>query len=130
MRSRYSAYARGEIEYLRASLHPGHRSDFDPAKTRSWAENSEWRSLEIVGTSGGSPDDSEGTVEFIASFTEKGIARTHHELASFEKEDGLWYFVDGKVVPPKPVVREAPKVGRNDPCTCGSGRKFKKCCGA
>lgn len=29
----------------------------------------------------------------------------------------------------KPFVREGPKVGRNDPCPCGSGRKFKKCCG-
>ncbi len=29
----------------------------------------------------------------------------------------------------KPVVREEPKVGRNDPCSCGSGKKFKKCCG-
>mgnify|MGYP001275258775 FL=1 len=29
-----------------------------------------------------------------------------------------------------PVVRDAPKVGRNDPCPCGSGKKFKKCCGA
>lgn len=30
---------------------------------------------------------------------------------------------------PAPVVRQGPKVGRNDPCPCGSGRKFKKCCG-
>lgn len=30
----------------------------------------------------------------------------------------------------QPVVREVPKVGRNDPCPCGSGKKFKKCCGA
>lgn len=29
----------------------------------------------------------------------------------------------------KPIVRDAPKVGRNDPCVCGSGKKFKKCCG-
>lgn len=29
-----------------------------------------------------------------------------------------------------PVVRDAPKVGRNDPCPCGSGKKYKKCCGA
>jgi preprotein translocase subunit SecA len=27
------------------------------------------------------------------------------------------------------VVRATPKVGRNDPCPCGSGKKFKKCCG-
>ncbi|MAV32823.1 MAG: zinc chelation protein SecC [Deltaproteobacteria bacterium] len=32
--------------------------------------------------------------------------------------------------PPKtPITRVAPKVGRNDPCICGNGRKFKKCCG-
>ena len=31
---------------------------------------------------------------------------------------------------PQPYVREQPKVGRNDPCVCGSGKKFKKCCGA
>ncbi|GGC10222.1 hypothetical protein GCM10007205_19120 [Oxalicibacterium flavum] len=30
----------------------------------------------------------------------------------------------------KTVQRDAPKTGRNDPCTCGSGKKFKKCCGA
>ncbi|PHV10578.1 hypothetical protein CSQ89_15505 [Chitinimonas sp. BJB300] len=29
-----------------------------------------------------------------------------------------------------PIKREAPKVGRNDPCPCGSGKKYKKCCGA
>jgi len=29
----------------------------------------------------------------------------------------------------KTVKRDAPKVGRNDPCVCGSGKKFKKCCG-
>jgi preprotein translocase subunit SecA len=29
-----------------------------------------------------------------------------------------------------PVTREEPKVGRNDPCPCGSGKKYKKCCGS
>jgi hypothetical protein len=32
--------------------------------------------------------------------------------------------------PSPPIVKAAPKVGRNEPCPCGSGRKFKKCCGA
>ena len=26
--------------------------------------------------------------------------------------------------------RDAPKVGRNDPCPCGSGKKYKRCCGS
>ena len=36
----------------------------------------------------------------------------------------------GEVAGEAPVVREGPKVGRNDPCPCGSGKKHKKCCGA
>ena len=32
-------------------------------------------------------------------------------------------------VPPKPFIRDQPKIGRNDPCPCGSGKKYKKCCG-
>lgn len=27
-----------------------------------------------------------------------------------------------------PIVRDEPKIGRNDPCPCGSGKKYKKCC--
>lgn len=36
----------------------------------------------------------------------------------------------GAAAPPKPTAAESKKVGRNDPCPCGSGRKYKKCCGA
>ena len=37
---------------------------------------------------------------------------------------------DTSCCPPKtPITRETPKIGRNDPCICGNGRKFKKCCG-
>jgi len=41
--------------------------------------------------------------------------------------EGTWRAAFEEV--PQPVVRQGPKVGRNDPCVCGSGRKFKKCCG-
>ena len=34
-----------------------------------------------------------------------------------------------KEAPKVPIKREAPKVGRNDPCPCGSGKKYKNCCG-
>ncbi len=128
MRSRYSAYAKKEISYLFTSLHPDHRANFDEKGTRTWAESAEWHKLEIVRTAGGQPEDSEGEVEFIASYTEQGIKRDHHETATFAKHSGTWHFVDGKAVAPQPVVRAVPKTGRNDPCPCGSGRKFKKCC--
>jgi len=101
MRSRYSAFVKGEIDYLRNSLHPDHRSDFDPASIREWASNAEWLGLRIINTSGGGKDDAEGTVEFIALFREKGIAYQHHELGQFNRLNGVWYYTDGKVVTPE-----------------------------
>ena len=59
-------------------------------------------------------------------------ARWHRlEIVSTEgggEGDG-WKFKDGELVPENPTVREEPKIGRNDPCPCGSGKKYKKCCG-
>lgn len=127
MRARYSAYATANIDFLHDSLLPEVRGDFDREGTKGWASGSEWRGLEIVHTEAG---DTEGTVEFIATFTQQGNEVRHHEVSRFRKANGTWYLVDGKTVAPKPFRREEPKVGRNDPCPCGSGKKYKKCCGA
>ena len=129
MRSRYSAYAVGKIEYLGDTLHPDHRHDHDVDATRRWAMNSEWINLEVGKVEAGGENDEHGTVEFTATFREKGVQRLHHEISRFEKVDGQWFYVDGDMVAPETMVREGPKVGRNDPCPCGSGKKFKKCCG-
>ncbi len=129
MRSRYSAYVKGVFEHLGESLHPDHRHDYDPAATRRWAEESGWLGLEIVDVAGGGEQDQEGTVEFIASYREKGVIKAHHERGNFRRHDGGWYYVDGQLVPPATQRHEGPKVGRNDPCPCGSGKKYKKCCG-
>ncbi|VAX08399.1 UPF0225 protein YchJ [hydrothermal vent metagenome] len=126
MRSRYSAYAKGEFVYLSDSLHPDHRNDHDPAATQRWAANSDWIKLVVAEVA---EKDDEGTVEFIATYRDKGIIQAHHEVAQFKCEDGRWYYVDGKLVPPETQRLETPKVGRNEPCTCGSGKKYKKCCG-
>jgi SEC-C motif-containing protein len=127
MRSRYSAYVKVECDYIFETTHPDHRKDFDHQGTRQWAEESVWEGLEILSTTKGAEGDQDGTVEFVAKFREKGVRRTHHELAEFTNVDGRWYFTDGSAVAPKPIVSS--KIGRNDPCTCGSGQKFKKCCG-
>ncbi len=58
-----------------------------------------------------------------------GERSAHHEIAHFIKDDSKWYFHDAKYPEIKQVVRDTPKVGRNQPCACGSGKKFKKCCG-
>lgn len=126
MRSRYSAYVYAEIDYLYATTHPDHRKGYDHEGTRKWAESSQWLGLEIVSSRGGE-EDSLGEVEFIASYSEDDAEINHHELGKFKKLDGRWYFTDGKMVGVKPVTSN--KVGRNDPCPCGSGSKYKKCCG-
>ncbi len=129
MRSRYSAYAKAELAYLLESTHPNQRSDYDIKGTKRWAEKSEWDGLQVVSTDKGGAEDSQGKVEFIAHYRYKGKRTAHHELAEFLKEDDRWYFYQGKMVPQQQVVRTDEKVRRNDPCPCGSGSKYKKCCG-
>jgi SEC-C motif-containing protein len=129
MRSRYTAYARRRIEYLGETHDPRTRRTFDPARAREWAEGSEWLGLEVLATEGGNAGDNDGTVEFIARYQARSEEIEHHEVAQFRRADDRWYFVDGRVIGPEPFRRDAPKVGRNDPCPCGSGKKHKKCCG-
>jgi SEC-C motif domain protein len=130
MRSRYTAYVQHNFAHLERSLSREQRGDFDLAQTRQWAESSEWLGLTISATTGGAPDDAEGTVTFSARFLTDGQEHQHVEVARFIREDGNWVY-DGQVdTTPAPVRRETPKIGRNDPCPCGSGKKYKKCCGA
>ena len=129
MRSRYSAYAMKALDHLKESLHPEHRADYDAEGAKRWAEGSEWLKLEVFETSGGGEDEDEGTVEFAATYRRKGEKVTHREEARFTRHKGRWYYTDGRMVTPGTVRNEGPKVGRNDPCTCGSGKKYKKCCG-
>ena len=106
------------------------RQEIDIASTKDWAENSDWLSLEIRKTERGGAKDEDGTVEFIAKFNDsEGNLVNHHEVSLFKKHQDQWYFVDAEAPKVEQIRRDAPKVGRNDPCTCGSGKKFKKCCG-
>jgi SEC-C motif-containing protein len=126
MRSRYTAYTKAAMDYLYETTHPNHRKGYDHEGTRKWAENAEWLGLEIVSSRGGS-DDSLGEVEFIARYKENGTEAAHHELGKFKKLDGKWLFTEGKMITSKPMISN--KIGRNEPCPCGSGNKYKKCCG-
>ena len=129
MRSRYTAYATQNMPYLLETLHPGQRRDYDEAGAKVWASESEWEGLEIVNASTDTTNSNNGVVEFRATYRRNGAQQVHHELAEFRKSGNTWYFFDGKMVGPGQFTRESPKTGRNDPCPCGSGKKFKKCCG-
>ena len=143
MRSRYTAFSLADVDYIKNTLAPESRSDFDVASTKKWAEEATWKGLKIMSTEKGAETDKKGTVEFTATYSIEGETLDHHEVAQFRKNDaGKWFFVDGDAHThkegeehghhhrPQTVVRESPKVGRNDPCPCGSGKKYKKCCGA
>ncbi|MCB0419937.1 MAG: hypothetical protein KDD61_03025, partial [Bdellovibrionales bacterium] len=116
MRSRYSAFAHNEMDYVESSHHPKTRKDLDMDGNRKWAKNAEWLGLEIVDVSAGSETDKTGIVEFKAKYKINGKATTHHERSEFRKEKGTWYFYDGEDLNNVTYVREAPKVGRNEPC--------------
>ena len=128
MRSRFTAFARGNLDHVERTLCREERETFDPAAADDMAKV-EWTRLEILGTTDGSAGDDSGTVTFAAHFRQDGKRLVHHERSTFRREDGLWVYVDGDINPKDPP-RLVEKVGRNEPCPCGSGKKFKKCCGA
>jgi SEC-C motif domain protein len=128
MRSRYSAFHEGALDYIFNTHHKSTRDELDMEGIKTWAIESEWLGLKIHETEKGGEKDNEGKVEFSCLFNFQGKNQTHHELSTFIKEDGKWYFVDG-TLKDATVRRIEPKIGRNDPCSCGSGKKYKKCCG-
>ncbi len=129
MRSRYTAFARGDIDYIMGTHAPAEGVEIDRAETEKWSRESEWLGLTIVATEAGGPDDDEGIVEFIARFRTGGRELAHRERSRFRRSEGRWFYVDGDTVKPPPVRAEK-RVGRNEPCPCGSGKKYKRCHGA
>jgi len=129
MRSRYTAFALGRIDHLVDTLAPGTRDDFDRKAITHWSRSSEWLGLDILSTEEGQAGDETGYVEFVAHFINDGQRHAHRERSLFRKEDGRWYFLEEANLKNAPIVK-GPQPGRNDPCPCGSGKKYKKCCGA
>ena len=116
MRSRYSAYVLNNHGYLEKTWH------MESCPEQLGGTALQWIGLEIVGSERGLEDDQDGVVEFIASFREGSRGKKLHEASRFVRVDGVWVYLDGKC--------SVSDVGRNDPCPCGSGKKFKKCCGS
>ena len=126
MRSRYTAYTHNDMDYLARTWDAATR----PASLHE-DTGLEWLGLSILSTHAGQPDDKEGTVEFDARYRAGDSEGNLHETSRFQQRNGVWFYRDGKVEDkPKPLQSRSEKTGRNDPCPCGSGKKFKKCCGA
>ncbi len=125
MRSRYSAYAKVQVPYLIQTTHPTKRADFKAEDIEQWAKNNQWQQLSVLSTQKGSVNDSTGEVEFKAFFIDENrIKRVHYEYSYFVKEEHQWFYLYG-TYQPKAIA----KIDRNANCPCGSGKKYKKCCG-
>jgi len=123
LRSRYTAFAMARTDYLVDTLSPELRDGFDLIEAESTAADATWQRLEIRDITDGGVDDAAGEIEFVAHFRLRDEARIHHERSQFVKHEGRWLCAGGQVNP-KPPPRQVQKVGRNDPCPCGSGKKF------
>jgi SEC-C motif-containing protein len=121
MRSRYSAYVLGRVDYLQATTLPAQQAALDIEGISRWSLNSTWLGLEVNDSVvlGGKPEHA--LVTFTARWHDQSGEHAHQERSAFVQSSGKWYFID----PTVPL-----KAGRNDPCPCGSGAKFKKCCAA
>ena len=129
MRARYSAFVTHAIDFIVASTHTRTRKEIDLSFIREWSETSTWRGLEIIETK--QINDNKAFVSFEAQFTTQGGEdQRHRERSLFERENGEWRFVTGDELKNPTVRYETPPPGRNDPCPCGSGKKYKKCHGS
>jgi SEC-C motif-containing protein len=129
MRSRYTAFATHEVDYLIASHHPDTRGEVDRDEAKRFSEDATWLGLDILSTDEGQEGDEQGWVEFMARYKEAGEERVHHERSLFRRYQGRWFFHSSQQPRQTPTQRAQPKIGRNEPCSCGSGKKYKKCCG-
>ncbi len=119
MRSRYSAYVLGKTDYLVQTWHP----DYRPTELKL-DQALQWIGLQIMQTE---ETADTATVEFEARLLAHGKVDALHEMSRFVREAGRWLYTDGEMLP---ASFAAWKPGRNENCPCGSGRKFKRCCGA
>lgn len=124
MRSRFTAYADKNEAYLLETWEGAKR----PENIDFSKEEAVWTKLEIVKTKKGGEKDNKGIVEFKAYYTLENEPYVMNEISRFIKKSGRWFYLDGLV---KSVAKVGQQVdqGKNAPCSCGSGKKFKRCCG-
>jgi SEC-C motif-containing protein len=113
MRSRYSAYVKGDGRYLVLSATQESRYDEDVELIEEFSNSVKWLGLEVLNAAG-------EFVEFKAFYKDSEGMKVLHEKSRFVLENGFWLYADG--------VLYNTKVQRNDFCPCKSGKKYKKCC--
>ena len=129
LRARYTSHCLKKTAYILKTIHPDKKKPDDEKTLREWFHTANWTDLKILDIQKGGLDDDEGQIEFVAHYTDKKGSNRHHEFSIFRKFNEHWCFYESQTPKVKQYIRTDPKIGRNQPCPCGSGKKYKKCCG-
>ena len=119
MRSRYSAYVFGLVDYVVATTLPIQQPNLDRAGIEAWSRSSQWLGLTVHQHQITAQSPDHAWVRFSARWRDAQGEHQHDERSAFVRVNDRWYFID----PNHPLM-----AGRNDPCPCGRAAKFKKCC--
>ena len=118
MRSRYSAFALQQIDYIVQTTVLGQQASLDVGAIADWSKSNQWLKLEVL-NSNEKLDKNHAQVEFKAHYHDGKQTQIHHEISHFVQHQARWYFLD-------PSTGQQPTM--KQPCICGSGKKFKQCC--
>ena len=118
MRSRYSAFALQQIDYIIETTALGQQPFLDRAALADWSRQNHWLQLEVLSHQP-KLDKSHASVEFKAHYHDGKDPQVHHERSYFVQHQGQWYFLD-------PTTDQ--HITMKQLCICGSGKKFKQCC--
>ena len=118
MRSRYSAFALQQIDYIVQTTALGQQASLDVDAIADWSKSNQWLKLEVL-NSNEKLDKNHAQVEFKAHYHDGKQTQIHHEISHFVQHQARWYFLD-------PTTGQQPTM--KQPCICGSGKKFKQCC--
>ncbi len=126
MRSRYTAFAKKCLDHV-ANTHAAEiKEDFNRAEAERMADECEWLELRIHKAV---EEGNDAEIEYVVRVRRDQLTMTKAVQSRFRRDQGQWFFVSSKPAPHLENARSN-KTGRNDPCLCGSGKKYKKCCGA
>ena len=116
MRSRYSAYVTDHLDYIEQTMTPPASLQYERQETSDWNQKLNWLGLRIVAAT-------DNWVEFKAYYQVAGKVVCLHEKSLFTQQNNKWYYQDAEF-----TQTDIVKLGRNEPCVCGSGNKYKHCC--
>lgn len=124
MRSRFTAYAIRRYDYVLNTYSEEKQNTLSVTQLEESAAGAVWFALSVVPSQPASHSNQCDSVEFTAYYFEGKSLFQLHETSHFIIEGGTWRYHDGELADDCGKL----KYGRNLPCLCNSGKKFKQCC--